>query len=55
MQITSVLFTDNGTNLLSCSADKKIIIWDFVNVKKQASIDFFEEVEGLTYIKLNKS
>jgi len=54
MQITCAVFTENGTNLITGGSDKRVIVWDLVNMKLQSSFDFAEEVEALNYFRPKK-
>ena len=51
-QITSLVFSPNGTNLLSAGQDNKLIVWDMVSYQKQAQIDYDEEIESMSYFKV---
>lgn len=32
--VTTIMFTEDGTNLLSASSDSRIIVWDYANMTK---------------------
>ncbi|KAL4471660.1 hypothetical protein ABPG74_008553 [Tetrahymena malaccensis] len=50
--VTQIIFSEDGTNLLSASSDQKIIVWDYTNMTKQAEVLFDEQVEAMGYLKI---
>ncbi|KRX01398.1 WD40-repeat-containing domain [Pseudocohnilembus persalinus] len=50
--ISTIIFSENGTNLIS--GGEKIIIWDLVNMKQQATIQYDEDIEALSYFSLKQ-
>lgn len=50
--VTSVMFTEDGSNLLTAGSDSRIIVWDYTNFTKQAELLFDEQVEAMSYFKI---
>ena len=50
--VSALLFTDNGTNLITAGADKRIVIWDFVNMAFQAQIEYDDEIFAMNFVKI---
>ena len=50
--VSALLFTDNGTNLITAGADKRTVIWDFVNMAFQAQIEYDDEIFAMNFVKI---